>query len=99
VDVSVDYINGSLEEGLPERDARVHDLKGVYKVVTLRGKEEICTLNDREMAEAVLLDLRRNRITEEEAKRIAESGFSSFLYSLKVNLRNLLRSISAVVSQ
>ena len=92
-------MNGSLEEGIPEKGEVVHDLTGVYKVVTLWSEEEICTLQDRELAEAVLLDLQDDRITEVEAVRIAESGFSSFLYSLKVNLRNLLRSISAVVSQ
>jgi hypothetical protein len=41
------------------------------------------------MAEAILLDLQENRISEEEAERIANNGFSSFLYSLRVNFRIL----------
>jgi hypothetical protein len=64
-------------------------MNGVYKVVTLWDEEPVCTLQDRDMAEAILLDLQENRISEEEAERIANNGFSSFLYSLRVNFRIL----------
>jgi len=79
-----------VEEGIPEKQEVVHDMSGFYKVVTLCSEEEICMLRDRDMAEAILLDLQEGRISEEEAERIANNGFSSFLYSLRVNLRFLL---------
>jgi hypothetical protein len=78
-----------VEEGLPEKGDVVHDMNGVYRVVTLWDEKPVCTLQDRGMAEAILLDLQEDRISEDEAERIATNGFSSFLYSMRVNFRRL----------
>lgn len=78
-----------MEEGIPEKGEVVHDMKGVYRVVTLWDENHVCTLQDRGMAEAILFDLQEDRISEDEAERIATNGFSSFLYSMRVNFRRL----------
>lgn len=90
-------VNRSLEEGIPEKGGRVHDINGDYRIVELHTEREICTLHDTDMAEAVLLDLQEDRISEAEARRIADSGLSSFLYNLRLNLRSFLDVFLGVV--
>jgi len=90
VDFSIQQANRSVEEGIPHKQGLVHDMNGFYAVVTLWDEEEICSLRDRDMAEALLLELQDGRISEDEARRITDSGFRSFLYSIRVNFRSLL---------